>query len=336
MKPKIYPVKFFKKKRLPVHELNVTECENCGHEFRGHFCPDCGQEVAAFDRPFGFVFNDFADNFFGFDTRFLQTFRYLLFRPGLLTTEFFRGKRVRYSPPFRIFVFLSFILFLLLQALTERTLDFTHDPKSSESLQVAELNLNMGSKAAEIHADTAGANIDFAKLFSSGKLRDNLADLADNLEIKRDTTTNPGKRDQLASMISMCRTPDIVISNIMKYMSWAFFIMLPLFALVLKLFYIRRKQLYIRHLIFSVHLHSFLFFILSIVATLMLVFHSGVDTIILLLLWTFPLYFVVALKRFYGQSWFKVIFKFLFISFIYNGMLLSLVVMVFLKSFEVI
>ena len=97
---------------IPVDELDPVKCENCGHEFQGHFCPNCGQEVAEFNRPFGFILYDFAGNFFAFDTRFFRTLKYLLFRPGFLTSEFFQGRRMSYSPPFRIFVFLSFIVFL--------------------------------------------------------------------------------------------------------------------------------------------------------------------------------------------------------------------------------
>lgn len=342
--------------RIPVDELEPVKCENCGHEFKGHFCPNCGQEVAEFNRPFGFVIYDFVGNFFAFDTRFFQTFRFLLFRPGFLTAEFFAGRRMRYSPPFRIFVFLSFFLFLLLQSLTEATLDKVPEIKINDSSKEVVLdnglrfkadistevdsteNFNPDSLAMfpvgakdSIQTDSDDINLDFS-MFGSGRIRDNLNKLADQFQAKLDHITDPEKRRQYNSYIAMCRAPEMVISNIMKYLSWAFFILLPLFALVLKLFYIRREHLYIRHLLFSIHLHSYLFFILILVGSLKLLFDSGSSGIVFTLLLSFPVYFILAIKKFYGQSWGKVILKFLGVSFIYNAMLWTAVLFVFIKS----
>lgn len=341
---------------VPVEELDPLKCENCGHEFQGHFCPNCGQEVAEFNRPFGFVIYDFVGNFFAFDTRFFQTFKYLLFRPGFLTTEFFQGRRVRYSPPFRIFVFLSFILFILLQSLTERTLDTVPDLKINNSDDGVKLKNNLVLKAGissdtdstlpispdslalfpvspsdSVQLDDEEPNVDLA-IFASGKIRDNLHKIADYFQAKLERTNDPEKRKMYNSYIAMCRAPEMVISNVMKYMSWAFFILLPLFALLLKLFYLRRKQLYIRHLLFSIHLHSYLFFILILVTSLKLIFESGTTVINLALLLSFPVYFVLAMKKFYGQSCGKVLLKFAGISAVYNVMLWAAVILVFIKS----
>jgi hypothetical protein len=353
---KLHSKLFKSRSSIPVDELEPVKCENCGHEFKGHFCPNCGQEVAEFNRPFGFVIYDFVGNFFAFDTRFFQTFKYLLFRPGFLTTEFFQGRRVRYSPPFRIFVFLSFVLFILLQALTERGLDSIPELKVNDSGKEVKLNnnlvlntsityktdsaenINLDSLAMfpvverdSIPTDSDDVDIDLA-FFGSGKLRDNLHKLADQFQTKLDKTNDPEKRKMYNSYIAMCRAPEMVISNIMKYLSWAFFILLPLFALVLKLFYIRRKQLYIRHLLFSIHLHSYLFFILILVVSLNLIFENGTTLINLALLLSFPVYFILAMQKFYGQSWGKVLLKFIGVSFIYNAMLWTAVILVFMKS----
>lgn len=347
---------FIRRNQIPVDELEIGKCENCDYEFRGHFCPNCGQEVAEFNRPFGFVLYDFVGNFFAFDTRFFQSFNYLLFRPGFLTAEFFQGKRVRHSPPFRIFVFLSFILFILLQALSERGLDataelkvtgsakqtkispglvlkseFTFQTDSSEILNTDSLAMFPVGSYDSIQANDDDINIDLA-MFGSGKIRDNLNKLADQFHAQLEQTTDPEERKKLNSYIVMCRAPEIIISNLMKYLSWAFFILLPLFALVLKLFYIRRKQLYIRHLIFSIHLHSYLFFILILVVSMKLLFDEGLSVINYVLLFSFPVYFVFAMRKFYGQSWGKVILKFLCVSLIYNVMVGTAVLFVFIKS----
>lgn len=357
---KLNPAKFFgTRNSIPLENMNPTNCENCGQEFKGHFCPKCGQEVTEFSRPFGFVLYDFVGNFFAFDTRFFQTFKFLLFRPGFLASEFFKGRRVRYSPPFRIFVFLSFVLFILLQSLTERSLDKAIENKESISSEqvknstggvlktdisvktdsVEILNLDSLSKLPVLAEDSVkigniSLNLDLS-IFNSGNIRENLNKLADQIQEKLDLTNDPQDRKKLSTYIAMCRAPEMAISNIMKYLSWMFFILLPVFALILKLFYIRRHQLFIKHLIFSIHLHSYLFFILIIVTSLRLLFDTGLSTINGILLFTFPVYFFIALLKFYGQTYGKVFLKFIGISFIYNVVLLSAVLYVFFKSFGI-
>ncbi len=360
---KLNPVKLIRRNKIPVEKLESVKCENCGYEFKGHFCPNCGQEVAEFNRPLGFVLYDFAGNFFAFDTRFFRSFWYLLSRPGFLTKEFFVGRRVRYSPPFRIFVFLSFLLFLFLQLYSERGLDKLPEIRTTKSENVVTFGsgLNVKSSIANpidslkeeeknqikgivnmtLGRDSlkkgAGGdiNIDWS-ILKSGNIRDNLNRLAENFEAQMKVTTDPVKKRKLSQYIAMCRAPELAISKFLKYLSWAFFLLLPVFALILKLFYIRRNQYYIRHLIFSVHLHSYLFFILMIVVGLKLLFTYNFSTIYVILIFSFPVYVILSLKKFYGQSFGKVFLIFFGISIIYNAILWSSVLFVFLRTHDVV
>jgi hypothetical protein len=67
---------------------------------------------------------------------------------------------------------------------------------------------------------------------------------------------------------------------------------------------------------------------------LRLIFDSVPEVINLLLLSTFPVYMLFALRNFYGQKWPKVIAKFLAIGLIYNFMLASVAMLVILKSLQ--
>ena len=348
---------FQKKNRIPIQELESGKCQNCGYEFKGHFCPDCGQEVAEFNQPFGFIIYDFMGNFFAFDTRFFKTFKYLLFYPGFLTIEFFKGKRTSYSPPFRIFVFLSFVLFLLLSILTNSGLNrelkkagdvsteknqtnLTHPGDQSNLFETDAEKTGKDSSNSEIiktdsNLDNLNINLD-AIFTGKGNLRTRLNQTADALEKSLAKAEDPQDRQRIQEYIAMCRTPEILVSTILKYLSWAAFLLLPLFALILKLFYIRRKHLYIQHLIFSIHIHSFLFMVLIPLTLLRLIFNSVPSIINLILLGTFPVYLIIALHGYFEQKWFKTILKFLGIGMIYNFSLCIVVLLVFLKSLQII
>lgn len=89
-----------------------------------------------------------------------------------------------------------------------------------------------------------------------------------------------------------------------KLMAWAprvLFLLLPLFALLLKLAYLRSRVLYAAHTIFSLHAHAFAFLVFLGVRVLSYVpYVRGLRGLLLLAL---PIYLVGALKRVYGQGW---------------------------------
>jgi len=347
------------KKKPPVAHENVV-CKNCETTFSGNYCPNCGQSVQDYDKPFSFIFYNFLGDFFAFDTRFFRTLLALIIRPGFLTKEYFRGRRVRYAPPFRIFIFVSFVLFLLLQIYTNRGLTTVLDSEitaidsnsvnSIDSLLV-QMNTNLDStNKTEIDSllalrnsllDSSGPDLSNIKINmdtfrDTRDLRTRLNDLAGNLEKKLETETDPKKRMKLREYIGLCRSPENAMAKILEYISWAFFLLLPIFALILKLAYIRRNTRYMRHLVFSIHIHSFIFIILTIIVALYLLFDSNLQTVNSILLLLVPVYFIIAMKKFYGQSILKVILKFFAVSFLYNIVFFAVILVAALNAIGVI
>ncbi len=107
------------------------------------------------------------------------------------------------------------------------------------------------------------------------------------------------------------------------------FILIPLFAGVLKLIYVRRKHLYIKHIVHALHVHAFAYFIYGIALLIMFklltpevfpnmnhemwrgilagVFFVGVST-----------YVYVSFLKVYQQHWFKTLIKFNIVGIIYG------------------
>ena len=87
------------------------------------------------------------------------------------------------------------------------------------------------------------------------------------------------------------------------------FILLPLFALLVALFFRKKNMLYVQTLVFSLHLHSFFFFVLCFKQFLEMVLDLP-NLVVLILFAVLPfLYFVLALKNVYQQSLGKVVVK---------------------------
>lgn len=335
--------RWFKKDKQSISQQHEHPCPNCSYVFKGFYCPNCGQSTSEFDRPLGFIFYDFLGNFIAFDSRFYKTFGDLIFKPGFITREFFKGHRARYAPPFRVYIFMSFILFLLLQIMTNRGLNKALDyaiENDTVALAGPVLQPEMDSLNVELATAESSQKIGFAldlnELLKADNIRGSVHNLANQLENKAQQTDDPIEKKRFLKIVDTLRSPEQMISRFLKYLSYAFFVLLPIFALLLKLFYVRRKVYYIRHLVFSVHLHSFLFFILSVIIAFNLIFPTNIGVHALWLFLIIPIYIYIAQKNFYKQGYLKAFTKFLLIGLIYNFLLMVSLVSVFINALGVL
>ena len=98
----------------PEVETGQNRCRNCGATLRGEYCHHCGQREGRGDLHFADAAGEVLGDLFTWDSRFWRTLFPLVFRPGFLTAEFIAGRRARYVPPFRLYIIISFVLFLVL------------------------------------------------------------------------------------------------------------------------------------------------------------------------------------------------------------------------------
>lgn len=93
-------------------------CANCGAGLAGRFCHRCGQEAVERRVPLRRLLADALGDLLAFDSRIARTAWPLVARPGLLTAEWCRGRRIAFVPPLRLYVFVA-ALFFLVMALTD-------------------------------------------------------------------------------------------------------------------------------------------------------------------------------------------------------------------------
>ncbi len=93
----------------------MSTCTNCSHTIPepAHFCNYCGQSTVSFERPFKPVFTDMIHETLDIDGRMIKTFKMLVKRPGQLSLEYCKGKRMMFTPPLRMYLVISIIFFLL-------------------------------------------------------------------------------------------------------------------------------------------------------------------------------------------------------------------------------
>jgi hypothetical protein len=317
-----------------------TTCKNCGTDFTGRYCPECSQSVDDFDKPFGFIFFNFLGDFFAFDTRFFRTLKFLVLKPGHLPTQFFDGKRVPYAPPIRIFIFSSFLMFLLLQWQT--SLIFKESLKNESSLEIISSG-NKGNFADSVKTIQNGiivsdsivtVDLDPLIMSSPSKLKHQFEQAILALEKNLQEADTDAEKKEIRQLIRTFSDPEMIVNNVLKLMSWAFFLLLPVFALILKLFY--RRVHFVRHLIFSIYMHSFIFIVFIVVVLFSIIFGVAANWAGLLVFLIIPVYLIIAMKQFFGQRILAVLPRFFGVTFLYNIVFLMVSMAVILNAMHII
>src|SRR5210317_1901963 len=95
--------------QLPDH----PNCLNCGTELRGQYCGSCGQRARGRLISLWELLQDALGDIFEIDSRLWRTLIPLLIRPGKLTLDYLEGRRARYMPPFRMYLVLSVLFFVV-------------------------------------------------------------------------------------------------------------------------------------------------------------------------------------------------------------------------------
>lgn len=100
-------------------------------------------------------------------------------------------------------------------------------------------------------------------------------------------------------------------SEVAIYLKYISFLLLPIYALAFKLLYRRSKKFYVEHLVYMLHLQSFIYFIASIALLVSLIFLPSESRG-----WWPPVlvifagvYIFLSAKKLYGQSWLKTFVK---------------------------
>jgi hypothetical protein len=88
-------------------------CANCHATLAGEYCAACGQRHEPHVHTVAHFAGEAFESISHADSRVWRTLLFLLIKPGRLTREFFDGRRVRYLPPFRLYLVISVLFFLV-------------------------------------------------------------------------------------------------------------------------------------------------------------------------------------------------------------------------------
>jgi Protein of unknown function (DUF3667) len=335
-----------------IPQRKEKDCLNCGTIVQGKYCQNCGQENVVPHETFWHMVKHFLYDITHFDSKFFDSIKYLLLKPGFLPKEYIKGRRASYLNPVKKYVFTSAIFFLLFFSffLPKNAIQINFNNPLTQAERIAkikdyeeELAKNKNNEklavAIQMLKDT-NRSITFQELSNywgeddfnfislSGRKYKNLKEydsIQKNLpKAERDgwfkkiiQKKNLRLKEKYKNDSSMGVRK--LADTFLHKLPYMLFVSLPFFALILKLLYIRRKNYYYAdHGIFSIYHYIFTFILLLLIFSLdKLDDLTGWDIISIIEIILFlsgGLYLYVSMKKFYGQNHGKTFLKFLLLN----------------------
>lgn len=252
-----------------------------------------------------------------------RSLRALLLQPGRLTLEYLEGRRVRYIAPFRLYLAASVVFFLLFTGLGLRggeegranppaqaavgapgagTVDSAGaggvDSPAAAAVDPAAAEAVDSPAAAAV--DPAAAEAVDPAAAAPVPARGEIQSWARNMEINVGSeATSRRVRQRTLDRFGHLPFPQATrafLAEYVRYLPQTVFLMLPFFAGILKLLYVRRGRFYAEHFVFSLHLHAFAFAAGTILMPLGWVWGGRVFLVAM------AVYAWVALRSVYGQN----------------------------------
>ncbi|MGI9219639.1 MAG: DUF4286 family protein [Woeseiaceae bacterium] len=296
---------------IPLSE--ARNCLNCGTNLRGQYCGQCGQRSSNRLISLWELVSDAFGDLFELDSRIWRTLVPLVIRPGQLTHDYLQGKRARFMPPFRMYLVLSLIFFVVAFFNPREELSLFFEPPTPEEIAAAAEEKDEQSVIVAFN-DNEGEEIEDDCDISSDDVDGMSGFLARRL--------TPERIRQVCEQI-IADKGETVLEKVTNNVPTALIVLLPLMAFVLKALYPLSRRYYVEHLLFFVHLHAFLFLLIS--AQILFVRFAGIialpDVVTALTMVTsslyVPVYLFIAMRRVYGQGKFVTFLKFIALTFAY-------------------
>lgn len=347
-------------------------CLNCNTELYNRYCHNCGQENIEPKHSVWHLVTHFFYDITHFDGKFFGTLKYLIRKPGFLSSEYIKGRRNSYLNPIRMYVFTSAVFFLIFFSMFTIKEDAIKPPEIEFNKNVIDRMKTQAYKGAVTKEDSLQIDSALQALGNAVKPKEETSDKIDSSRGKIDSSSRKKakrKPENKSGVTISGWTPDDTMT-VVKYDSiqkslplekrdkwlrrkirrqmlvledrykdnsgklmadllnkffhtfpYLLFLSLPLYALYLKLLYVRRKQFwYVDHGIFLIHLYIFTFLLLLGIFVLQKLkdsYELQWVTFIQVALSLYGIYYAFrSMRNFYKQGWFKTFVKFCLLNFL--------------------
>jgi hypothetical protein len=322
----------------------LPACANCGTALSGPYCSNCGQKASDTHRPFWWILGEFLDSVFGYDSRTFRTLWLLFAEPGEFTRRYNAGQRASLLPPFRLFVIATLVFFVTLQVTGLAMVAFKTRTVSLDSLPpeaVEAIKKESNAKIAFKDKDGAKTTIMTMELFvpassvervalTAGE-KSGMAEVDKAIKVDFDGATEDdkgwlrwleSKTKRVGEGYVRARADPITLNGPLNvWLPRLMLVLVPIFALLLAVMHWRPRVYLFEHLVFSIHIHTVVFVVLSLVAaTAAILGHSEFLWAVWLIL---AIYLWMAMYRVYARNWWLTSLKFMALLMVYSVVLMA-------------
>ena len=227
----------------------METCVNCGAQLSGRYCANCGQKrFVESDRRLGHLLRHLVSSATDLDGRAWRTLRALLFRPGLLSREYFEGRRARWLSPVSIFFAASVLYFLA----PFHGADVTPRFDQQVTGQVRQLALGAGEQALTAEQAASPGPVHAAITSSWIDARVHKRDA----EMRATTHGAAGYSYHDYRVAYEAKSDDVSKALVMLH--------LPFAAVFLMALFYRQRRYFAEHVVFLMHFVAFYIIILQV------------------------------------------------------------------------
>ncbi len=337
-------------------------CLNCDTVLTGQYCGHCGQRAQSRLISIWELLRDAFGDLLELDSKIWRTLLTLALRPGQLTRDYLQGRRARFMPPFRTYLVLSLLFFLIAFFNPREALEILFEPEPAASPEQAEADRLDREELLRELADEG--------IFVPGARRGTEDTTeSDSSQLSIDLSNDDGSascsfenfsaedmpawlsrrltQDRLEAMCTRLAAEDgsglkRIRDKLFENLPAGLFVLLPFMALILNLLYPLSRRYYVEHLLFVIHYHAFIFLTLTFqvlwsrFAPLIRLPEFVADIFAVpLLIYSFA-YLYVGLRRVYEQGRFPTLLKFILLLATYAiGLTLIMVVTAVIAAFSI-
>jgi hypothetical protein len=212
----------------------ATACPNCHAPLTlpaPHHCPHCGQETRVRPPTVGEFARQFADQYLATDGALWRTLGTLLARPGALTLAYLAGRRRHYVLPLRLYLSISVIVLLGINALLDARLS-----------RLPELRIDVATSSL-VAIDLGAVRV----AVDRGRFQCRGLPVALCQRLSARLMADPADLWQRATQAGQRATGKL---------GAALFVLMPVFALLLLAAFAGQRWRYAEHLVFALHVHA--------------------------------------------------------------------------------
>jgi hypothetical protein len=205
---------------MTTNVIEESACLNCGQALTERYCGRCGQKRLPTDLTLRELLHETTHELVHWDGKIPATLKALFFKPGLLTLDFFAGRRARWLAPLRLYLLCSITYFLsgaMVEAITHRSVR-----------DMAEITITNPDGTKELTPE--GRN----------ELEEGWPARLFGMERLERAAANP---------VQLNREIQLILPK-------AMFLILPIFAALTRLAWRRKQPRYPAHLYLALHLHA--------------------------------------------------------------------------------